>query len=113
MDRTITKLEQCQTPYMENIFNMSFITIRDTKIQTFQYKIIHNIIPCNQWLYNIIKIKVKNKCTFCNDNLPYFFLNVIKSNNFGLTGSTGGKKSVAYKYNWITMSQTKYIQTGE
>ncbi len=67
----------------KRIFKMSFITVRGTKIQTFQYKIIHNIISCNQWLYNI-KIKENNKCTFCNDidNLPHFFLKCDKVKQF-------------------------------
>ncbi len=39
------------------IFKLPFTTVRDTKIQTFQYRIIQNIIPCNKWLHNI---KIKN-----------------------------------------------------
>ncbi len=67
----------------KQISTMSFITVRDTKIQTFQYKIIHNIISCNQRLYKI-KIKETNECNFCNDidNLPHFFLTCNKVKHF-------------------------------
>ncbi len=40
----------------KRIIKMSFNTCRETKIQTFQYRIIHRTIPCNKWLFNI-KIK--------------------------------------------------------
>ncbi len=43
---------------------MSFKTARETKIQTIQYRIIHRIIPCNEWLHNI-KIRDINKCNVC------------------------------------------------
>ncbi len=39
------------------IFKLPFQVIRETKIQTFQYKILHRIISCNKWLFNI---KIKN-----------------------------------------------------
>ncbi len=67
----------------KRIFKMSFITVRDTKIQTLQCKIIHNIISCNQWLHNI-KIKENNKCAFCKDidNLPHVFLKCDKVKQF-------------------------------
>ncbi len=49
----------------KRIFNISFTVLRDTKLQSFQYKIIHNIIPCNKWLHTI-KIR--------NDNISNFVL---------------------------------------
>ncbi len=45
---------------------MSFICSRQTTIQTFQYKITHRILACNDCLNNI-KIKISNTCSFCND----------------------------------------------
>ncbi len=30
------------------IFKLPFISVRDTKIQTFQYRLIEKIIPCNK-----------------------------------------------------------------
>ncbi len=44
------------------IFKLPFITVRDTKIQTFQYRLIQKTITCNKWLHNI---KIKN-CSVCN-----------------------------------------------
>jgi hypothetical protein len=48
--------------------------IRDTKIRTFQYKIIMNLIPCNLYLY---KIGQSNSflCDTCNatDNITHYF----------------------------------------
>ncbi len=41
----------------KRIFKLPFNTVRDTTIQSFQYRILHKIIPCNKWLYTI---KIKN-----------------------------------------------------
>ncbi len=64
------------------IFKLPFKTVRDTKLQTFQYRILHHIIPCNEWLFNI-KIKNSNICSLCNetDTLPHFFVKCRKVNN--------------------------------
>ncbi len=63
-----------------NIFKMPFKIVRDTKIQTFQYRILHRILPCNSWLKNI-KIKDSNICSFCNevDDIPHFLLKCEKA----------------------------------
>lgn len=65
------------------IFKIPFKTLRDTKVQTFQYRLLHNIIPCNQWLCNL-KIKNSNICDYCNeiDDIPHFFLYCPKVNDF-------------------------------
>ncbi len=65
------------------IFKLPFKTVRDTKLQTFQYRLLHHFIPCNEWLFNI-KIKNSNICSFCNetDTLPHFFVKCRKVNNF-------------------------------
>ena len=57
------------------IFQMPFITTRDTRIQSLQYRLIHRIIPCNKWLFNI-KIKDSSTCNFCDkeDNLIHYFI---------------------------------------
>ena len=43
------------------------MTTRETKLQTFQYKIINRIIPCKKWLFdqNVIPSPY---CTLCKDN---------------------------------------------
>ncbi len=38
----------------KTIFKMPFICSRHTSIQTFQYKIIHRTLPCNEWLKTIL-----------------------------------------------------------
>ncbi len=61
----------------KNIYNMPFKTVRETKIRTIQYRIIHRIIPCNEWLHNI-KIKDNKKCNFCPgiDTISHFYSNL-------------------------------------
>jgi hypothetical protein len=73
-----------------NIFKNPFKTIIDTKVQTFQYRILHNTIPCNQWLYNI-KIKNSNICNFWDKiyDIIDFFLYCPKVKEFW-----------EYWYNW-------------
>ena len=56
------------------IFTMSKV-LRDTKIRTFQFKILYNLIPCNLYL-NRIKRSDTNKCAICkelDDIVHYFF----------------------------------------
>ncbi len=60
---------EASTNVWPRIFNLPFKTVRDTKIQTFQYRIIQKIIPY-KWLHNIkiiivlIVITVAMKMTF-------------------------------------------------
>ena len=69
----------------KKIFNLSFYICRETKIQSFQYNIIHRTIACNRWLYNI-KILDSDICIICNNNEPetiqHFFLLCNKVNHF-------------------------------
>ena len=48
----------------KQLFTNSFKNCRETIIQSFQYKLLHRTIPCNQWLHNI-KIKDTNTCDLC------------------------------------------------
>ena len=59
----------------ENIFKLSFKTIRETKIQSFQFKLIHRIITCGKKLHDL-KIKENPFCQYCDevDDLRHFFL---------------------------------------
>jgi hypothetical protein len=59
---------------LPNIFTMSKV-LRDTKMRTFQYKILFNLIPCNQYLNKIGKSDT-DKCAYCgnlDDTAHYFF----------------------------------------
>ena len=57
----------------EDIFEIAKV-IRDTKIRTFQYKLLFNLIPCNSYLCKIGK-KDTDTCHFCNaiDNIGHYF----------------------------------------
>ncbi len=74
--------EQCAEDYPNfkkaeniwlNIFKLSFNTTRETKLQSFQYRIIHRTITCCQKVSDINLIN-SPKCLFCNDidNKRYF-----------------------------------------
>ncbi len=64
------------------IFKLPFVVLRQIKIQTFQYKVLHRVIPCNKLLYNI-KIKDSEICEYCNevDDIVHFFLKCSKVRN--------------------------------
>ena len=58
------------------IYKLNFSIARDTKLQSFQYKINHRIIACNYWLKQI-KIKNTNLCNYCNtqiDTIQHFLI---------------------------------------
>ena len=69
-----SKFQEVQSNWA-NIYYLSFSLTRETKLQSFQYKIIHRIIACNKWLYNI-KIKSSSRCSYCDheDTIQHFFL---------------------------------------
>ncbi len=56
----------------KRIYKLSFNTIRDTTILTFQHRIVHKIIPWHKWLH-IIKIKSSDTCDYCvdTDDVPH------------------------------------------
>ena len=58
------------------IFSRPYKSVRETQLQSFQYKIIHRIIACNKKLFDM-KIKDSPTCNFCNqiDDIDHFFFN--------------------------------------
>ena len=58
-----------------NIFQRSYQSLQETKIQSLQFKIIHRIINCNKKLFDM-KIKETPKCSYCDaiDDIPHFFM---------------------------------------
>ena len=58
------------------IFSVPFVACNETALQSFQYKLIHRIIACRQWLYKL-KIVDSPNCTKCGqvDTLQHFFIN--------------------------------------
>lgn len=71
-------------PHMwENIFTLPFKSCDETYLQSFQYKIIHRIIPCNHWLH-ILKVKENPECDICkvDDTILHYFIHCRMINNF-------------------------------
>ena len=56
-------------------YQLPFVTLRDTKIQTFAYKIINRTTPCRRYLKQI-RAETTEECMFCGevDDLTHFFL---------------------------------------
>ena len=66
-----------------SIFKIPFQSIRETNIQSFQYKLNNRIIPCNEWLCTL-KVKDNDCCNYCNcsDTLLHFFIWCEKCKHF-------------------------------
>ncbi len=77
--------KEASTNVWPRIFKLPLITVRDNKIQTFQYRFIQITILCNKWLHNI-KIKNCSVCDYCMnvDDLPHFFIRCLKVKEFWL-----------------------------
>ena len=81
-------IERIQTEFgiendkWEEIFTLPKV-IQDTKIRTFQYKILFNLIPCNLYLKRI-KRSDTDKCDNCNllDDLIHYFYECQVNRNF-------------------------------
>ena len=67
----------------KKFFKNTFLICRSTKLQTFQYRIVHRIITCNHWLFNA-KIKDNPECETCkvDDNLQHFFVECTRVKQF-------------------------------
>ncbi len=72
-------LQNVDSDFWKSIYKMPFKTARDTQIQSFQFRIIHRSIACNEWLNNLT-IKSTNKCNLCEhrDSIIHFFLLTVK-----------------------------------
>ena len=59
----------------EKIFSLPYNICRNTKLQSFQYRVLHRTITCNHWLF-ITKIKQDPNCDICqlDDTLSHFFV---------------------------------------
>ena len=67
----------------EDIFLRPFAVGRSTKLQSFQFRLLHRIITCNHWLFNV-GIKNSPNCETCNidDTLIHFFIDCVHVQNF-------------------------------
>ncbi len=77
------ELKDVDKEVWDRIYRLPFRITRETKLQSFQYRLINRIIPCNKWLYNI-RIKDNANCNYCEceDNLQHFFLFCNKAKEF-------------------------------
>jgi hypothetical protein len=78
--------------YWENIFEAAKI-IRDTKIRTFQYKLIFNLTPCNLYLFKIGKSNT-HTCHHCDavDHIVHYFYGCNETNSFWIALQTWWNK---------------------
>ena len=90
-------LENVDSDFWKSIYKMPFKTVRDTQIQSFQFRIIHRTIACNEWLNNLT-IKSTNKCNFCEhkDSIIHFFINCEKTNQFWKTWALWWKRLTGF-----------------
>lgn len=60
---------------LEEFFQSLYATAQDKKLQAFQFRLIHQIIPCNKFLKNI-KIRQLDACDSCGspDDTEHFLL---------------------------------------
>ncbi len=75
-----------------NISKTPYTIIRGTNLQSFQYKIIHQLIACTKILFDM-KLVDNAKCKYCHelDNISHFFLFCLKEYQyFGGLFSPGG-----------------------
>lgn len=48
------------------IYKTPFLALRETKLQSFQLKVLYRIIPCNHYL-KTLRIRDSDSCSYCND----------------------------------------------
>ncbi len=81
--KVVTPLKKTDTSFWKSIFRMPFITVRDPRIQTFQYRVIHRIVPCNEWLFKLtVKPSITCEYYFHSDSLIHLFINCEKTKAF-------------------------------
>lgn len=68
--------EQLDDDYWKSVYTSPYLATRESKLQAFQYRVIHRTIPCNKYLCNI-RIKQNDSCSYCTpdtpDTLQHFF----------------------------------------
>ncbi len=87
MAKYILTLRKCRQCLLEKYYEMPFKTTVDTQSKSFQFRLIHRTIACNEWLNNLT-IKSTNKCNVCEHTdsiIHFFFINCEKTNQFWKT----------------------------
>lgn len=81
--RDLNLEEQGVSMDWNNIFRIPFQITRETKLQSFSYKLVYRLTPCNKYLCTI-RIKDSLVCSLCpeTDSLSHFFLRCAKVKPF-------------------------------
>lgn len=68
------------------IYRRPYLSGRDTKLPSFQYRLCHRIISCNRFLRNI-RICTDDKCSYCQDqdSIQHFLFLCPVTRNFWKT----------------------------
>ena len=66
-----------------SIFRVPYACSKDTYLQSFQFRIIHRIFPCNKWLHTL-KIIDSDLCEHCEipDSIEHYLFSCNKVGNF-------------------------------
>ncbi len=67
------ELKDVDDSVWERIYKMPYIVSRETKLQSFHFRVVHRILPCNKWLCDITILDT-NICNFCDniDTIQHF-----------------------------------------
>ena len=79
-------LYEMETHVWMNFFRLSFQSVREIVIQSFQYRILSRVFPCNYWLHKL-HIKSYNHCDQCGDidSIEHFLVFCLVNKRFGKT----------------------------
>lgn len=69
--RKLISQAQQEVVIKPTIYNV--VAVRDTKLQAFQFRVVHRFLPCSKFLKNI-RIKEEDTCSFCtgSDTIEHF-----------------------------------------
>ena len=83
-----------------DIFTRAFKNVRETKIQSFQFRLIHRVITCNKRLYDM-RMRDTPTCSYCDqvDSISHFFIHCPQVKVFWISF-----------YNWLNATNTLEIQ---
>lgn len=72
--RELSNSPQQKFPDWDKEFLIPYTSTRETKLQSFVFKILYRLTPCNKHLHKL-RIKDSHICSFCNqvDNITHFF----------------------------------------
>ena len=68
---------------LEKVYSLPYKSTRSTSMQAIQFKILHKIINCNNWLHKI-KIIASPQCRFCKEveTIEHFFYSCRNTKDF-------------------------------